>query len=124
MVRSHIVQAVSQSYYPNVAYFNREISRFGSNLHYDGPKFCPDFDPLNYFIRPSWSATLDKELFLVREHEALLDEYSLVKPGKKDNIKHVLDGCIGVYKNTMEAGFRFPFHPFAIEVLNSYNIEV
>ena len=51
-------------------------------------------------------------------------EYSLIKPGKKDSIKSVPEGCIGVYKDTMETGLRFPLHPFVIEVLNSYNIAV
>ena len=39
----------------------------GQNPHYHGPKYCPGSGPLNYFIRPSWSTTLDKELFLIRE---------------------------------------------------------
>ena len=67
---------------------------------------------------------MDKDLSLVREHWALPDEYSLVKPGKKDSIKHVLEGCIGVYKDAMETGLRFRLHLFAVEVLNSYNIAV
>ena len=67
---------------------------------------------------------MDKELSLVREHWSLPDEYSIVKPGKKDNIKHVADGCIGVYKDAMETGLMFPLHPFAIEILKSYNIAV
>ena len=61
---------------------------------------------------------------MVRERWALPDEYSLVKPGKKDNTKHVLEVCIGVYKDAMETNLRFPFHPFAIVVLDSYNIAV
>ena len=47
-----------------------------------------------------------------------------MKPGKKDSIKHVPNGCIGVYKDTMETGLRFLFYPFAIEVLTSFNIAV
>ena len=96
----------------------------GQNPHYDGPKYCPGSGPLNYFIRPTWSTTLDKDLSLVRERWALPDEYSLMKLGKKDNIKHVPEGCIGVYMDAMETGLRFPLHPLAIEVLNSYNIPV
>ena len=47
-----------------------------------------------------------------------------MKPRKKDSVKHVPEGCIGIYKDVMETDLRFPVHPFAIEVLKSYNIAV
>lgn len=73
----------------------------------------------NYFIRPSWSTSLDKELYLIRESWALPDEYSLVKPGKKDCVKDAPEGWIAIYKDALETGLRFPLHLFAVEVLNA-----
>lgn len=61
---------------------------------------------------------------LIREDWASPDEYSLVKPRKKDCVKDVPEGCIAVYKDSMKTGLRFPLHPFAVEVLNAYNIIV
>lgn len=59
---------------------------------------------------------------MIQEKWALPDEYSLVKPRKKDYIKDVPDGCIDIYKDAMETGLRFPLRPFPDEVLNAYNI--
>ena len=42
---------------------------------------------------------LDKDSSKIREHWVLPDKYSIVKPGKKDSIKHVSEGCIKVYKD-------------------------
>lgn len=47
-----------------------------------------------------------------------------MKPGKKDCVKYALEGCIGIHKDAMETGLRFPLHAFAMELLNSYNIAV
>ena len=44
-----------------------ELVDLGQNPHYDEPKYCPGFGPLNYFIRPTWSIALDKNLSLARE---------------------------------------------------------
>lgn len=39
-------------------------------------------------------------------------------------MKYVPEGCVAVYKDSMETGLRFPLHPFVVEVLNAYNITV
>ena len=38
--------------------------------------------------------------------------------------EYVQDGYISLYKDQMESGLRYPFHPFTTEVLNLYYIIV
>ncbi|CAO2821441.1 unnamed protein product [Amaranthus hypochondriacus] len=96
----------------------------GQNPSYEGPRHKAGNGPANYFIRPQWSATLDKDLSLIKTKWALPDGYSLVKPRAKESVLDVPEGCIAIYKDAMETGLRFPLHPFAVEVLNAYNITV
>ena len=63
---------------------------------------------------------LDKELSRIREHWALRHKYLIVKLRKKENIKHVMEGRIGVYKDGMETGLSFPLTPSSLRY--SYNI--
>lgn len=101
-----------------------KVVDLGQIPHYDGSKPVSGSCHSDYFIRLSWNLTLYKELSLVRKKWALLDEYSLVIPGKKNCIKDAPEGCIGIYKDTMETSLRFPLYPFAVEVLNAYDIAV
>jgi putative gypsy type transposon len=96
----------------------------GQNPRYEGPRHKKGCGPANYFIRTIWSDSLDKDLSLLKSQWALPDGYSLVKPRRKDSILDVPEGCIAIYKDAMDTGLRFPLHPFAVELLNAYNITV
>ena len=47
-------------------------------------------------------------------------EIELADPGKRVDLPPT--GCLGVYEEALKASFRFPLHPFVVQLLNIYLI--
>ena len=81
-------------------------------------------NPAKVAIRPSRHLYLDTNW---EEFEASLQlgrMYQFVIPGPNDTIMDAPENMIGVYKDALDHGLRFPMHPFAKAVLKAYKIGV
>ena len=49
-------------------------------------------------------------------------EFDLEVPGPSDRVHCPPVGWLGIYEDSLNAGLRFPIHPFVIRLMTEYNV--
>lgn len=88
----------------------------------DFPPLDPEGGPHSYFPDATFMKSMARNSKYVSTKFWMHDPYFIVRAKSIESVLTLPVGCVSVYHQSMQMGFRFPLHPFIKDILNGYQL--